>query len=151
MFIKKLNQRGAAHLLFAVLLALTLVGVAGFVIYSKNEKKQANAAYYPPLNSAQCMRVGRVWNGSSCLKTCQTYAGYRIVSSPYDYCSKAASKISYSICMSKNRVWAAETCGKKYNAIGGAGGAPVGHFEWFCSPTSYYYHVASPYDYCAST
>ena len=71
-------------------------------------------------NADDCFnKLGRSWINNSCSKVCDNSIakpGYLVVSSPYDYCSNAASKISNSICAAKAGVFAFGVCLKDRNS-----------------------------------
>ena len=136
----KLNSKGISHLLImlAVIVAIGAIGAAILV------KSRAATIASISTTSACETYLGRDWKNGACSKTCLTGAGSLVSAWPYDYCSKAASKISQSICNDKHRTFAYGVCMKVWGNH-----SPYGTYA--CQSGYYRYVVASPYDYCRRT
>lgn len=127
-------------------IAIMVVVMLGFGAIGYIMANASSAATPRITSSSDCfMALGRIWDKSTstCLKKCAETSGSLVVSSPYDYCSKAASKISYSICNSKNRVYKYGVCLKEWDRRIGVAG-----YTYACKYHTWKYRVASPYDYC---
>ncbi len=135
--VKKATSTQRAMFVTGLIGILIFSGIGAFVI------ERSSAAVSPVAKEDCYSYLGRMWKNGSCSKTCSTYAGSLVVADPYDYCSKAASNISKSICDSKKRQFVYGVCAKEWNRQMGSTGYTVA-----CKPHSLTYHVADPYDYC---
>ena len=136
---KKMTQKGflSLHIVLPLVIAIAAIGGVGAYVLIKNSHAASS------LTSSGCYLRGRVWTGSSCSKTCISGAGSHVVASPYDYCSGAVSKISYSTCVSKNRKWVDSGCARRWQQTKLAGAHQ-------CTSSSMTYYVENTYDRCAT-
>lgn len=139
LFAKKLNQKGLLSFHIILPVALVILAVAGVGTYVVQKSK---ATSY--LSSTGCQIRGRVWVGGSgnpCSNRCVSGAGALVSASPYNYCSGAVSKISYSTCTNNNRVWVDNGCARRWQQTD-----KVSVIQ--CKSSSMTYYVMNPYDKC---
>ncbi|MGH7241154.1 MAG: hypothetical protein ACREGB_02555 [Candidatus Saccharimonadales bacterium] len=131
--LKKLNAKGFAHWILPAVVLVIIGGIGSYLLTASH----ADAAF----TSASCTnQLGRQWSGTTCGHGCVSGAGSPVVSDPYDYCNSAASKLSSTQCASLHRIYTYGVCLKKWTRDADP-----------CSPSSYSYVVANPYDKCVGS